>query len=51
MKKIPTKLVCYTSSGYTCYRGIKGLKNEAISTARRLIDEGYAFSYKIQKLY
>ena len=49
MKKISTKLVCFTSSGYPCYHGIKESRKEAISTARRLIDEGYAFSYKIQK--
>jgi hypothetical protein len=47
MKSIPTKVICFTSAGYQCYHAIKPSKKEAIKTAKELIDEGYAFSYKL----
>ena len=50
MKKIPTALFCFTSSGYPCYHGKFSTKKDAIQTAKELIDEGFAFSYKTLKI-
>lgn len=50
MKAIPTKVVCFTSAGYPCYHGEKPSKKEATETAKELINEGYAFSYKLYKV-
>lgn len=50
MKPIKCKLVCFTRWGSICLNKVCNTISEAKTTAKELIDDGYAFDYKIKKL-
>ncbi len=46
-KKIKTKLIMFTKSGYRCLAGIYESKSEAKTIAKEMIEDGFAFSYQL----
>ena len=50
MKAQKTFLICFTRWGYPCLRDTFPSKAQALKTARELIDEGFAFSYKTKAI-
>ena len=50
MKPIPCILVCFTSWGSICLRKEMPSMRKAKEEGEFMIDEGYAFDYKIRKI-
>lgn len=50
MKAIPCKLVCFTSWGSVCLNKEMPSISKAREEGKWMIDEGYAFDYKIRKI-